>query len=119
MGCDTLHWEDLGRILQKGGPQADGEEILERTGWSMGLPPAGGRNGGGSIVGGGDLRIPLPEHSRTVYCDRYHYVPVSSGRAGGGVKGDEVVVVSGRTGCGGDAYGGLRGVMDRTETDME
>ena len=24
MGCDTRHWEDLGRILQKGGPQADG-----------------------------------------------------------------------------------------------
>ena len=53
----------------------------------MGLPPAGGRNGGGSIVGGGDLRIPLPEHSRTVYCDRYHYVPVSSGRAGGRGQG--------------------------------
>ena len=36
-------------------------------------------DGGGGSVGGGDLCIPPPEHSRKVYCDKAHYLPVSGG----------------------------------------
>ena len=58
----------------------------------MGLSPAGGRDGEGGIEGGGDLRLPSPEHSRTVYCDQAHYGPVSGGGAEAGAKGGQAVV---------------------------
>ena len=32
VGHDTRHWEGFGRIPPLGGPQADGEATLERTG---------------------------------------------------------------------------------------
>ena len=67
MGDDTPHWEGLGRIPLKGGPQTDREETLARKGWRMGLPPSGGCDFGGGIAGGGDLHLPPPEHSHTVY----------------------------------------------------
>ena len=69
----------------------------------MGIPPAGGCNGGGRTTGGVDLPLPPPEHSRTVYFNQAHYGPVSSSRADSSVKGDQAVVVAGRVGCGGDA----------------
>ena len=50
MGHDTMHWEGVGRIPQQGGPQADGEEISERTGRSMGLFPAIGYDDRGGII---------------------------------------------------------------------
>ena len=78
----------------------------------MSLPPAGGRYGGGGIAGGGDLRLPPSEHSRTVYCENDHYGPVADSRAEAGVKGDQSVVVAGRIRCGGDADGGSGGGMD-------
>ena len=34
----------------------------------VGFTPAGGCDGGSGLVGVGDLHIPPPEHSRTVYC---------------------------------------------------
>ena len=67
VGHDTTHWEGFGRFLPQGGPQADGEATSERTGLRMGLSPAGGRDGGGSIAGSGYLFLPQPEHSCTVY----------------------------------------------------
>ena len=66
MGHVTVHWEGFGWITPQGGPEADGEATLEKMGWSMGIPPIGGRDGEGRIIGGGDLRIPLPYHSHTV-----------------------------------------------------
>ena len=59
VGHDTAHWESFGWIPPQGGLQADGEATSERTGRSMGLSPAGGRDGGGGIAGGGDLCLPL------------------------------------------------------------
>ena len=55
VGHDTAFWEVWGRILSQGGPKADREATLERTGRSMVIFPSGGRNGGGNIAGGGDL----------------------------------------------------------------
>ena len=72
----------------------------------MGLTPAGGRDGGGRIAGGGYLCPPLLENSCTVYCDKAHYGPVSGSRAEAGVKGYQLVVGSGHIGCGGAADGG-------------
>ena len=37
----------------------------------MGVYPAGGGVDGGGVKGGGDLRLPLPEHTRTVHCNQY------------------------------------------------
>ena len=42
-------------------------------------PPGGGCDGGGGITGDGDLRLPPPEQSRTVYYDQAHYLPVPGG----------------------------------------
>ena len=79
MGDDTAHWEVFDRIQLQGGPQADGKTTSERTGWWMGVSPAGGCDGGGGVTGGGDLRLPPLEHSHTVHCGQSHYGPVSSG----------------------------------------
>ena len=43
----TMHWEDLGRITPQGDLQTDGSSITEGTGWYVGVPPAGGGEGGG------------------------------------------------------------------------
>ena len=75
----------------------------------MGIYTTGGRDVRGGISVGGDLRIPLPEQNRTVYCDQAHYGHVSDRGAEAGVKGDQAVVGAGRNVCGGDADGGLVG----------
>ena len=80
-----MHWEGFGRIPPQGGPQADEESTLERTGRSKGLSHTVGRYGGGGIAGGGELRLPPPEHICTVYCDYDHYGTVSGGGAESGV----------------------------------
>ena len=69
MGPDAAHEEGVERIPPQGGPQADEVVNVERTGQRLGLPPAGGCNGGGRFTGGGDLNIPLPKHSHTIYCN--------------------------------------------------
>ena len=71
----------------------------------MGVSPAGGRDGGDRITGGGDLCLLPPKQSYTVYCDQAHYGPVSSYGAAAKVKGGQTVVVAGRIGLGGDADG--------------
>ena len=73
----------------------------------MGIPPAGGRDGGGGNAGGGYLRLPSPERIHTVYCDQTHYGPVSGGGGETRFKGDQVVVVEGRIICGGYVDVGL------------
>ena len=78
----------------------------------MGPSTAVGRDGRGVISGGGDLRLPPPENSCTVYCDQAHYGPVSGGRAEAGVKGGQEVVGSGWTGFGGDMDGSSQGGTD-------
>ena len=82
----------------------------------MGLSLVEGRNVGGGISGGGDLRLPPPEHSFTVYCDQAHCVPVSGIGSEAGVKGDQAVVESVRTRCeggGGRWFGGRNGKRGR------
>ena len=66
MDGKSPHNEDVGRIPPQGGPQTDGEEILEREGRRVGIPLSGRSDGGGRTEGGGDLRLPPPEHSHTV-----------------------------------------------------
>ena len=78
----------------------------------MGVSPAVVRDGGGRITGGVDLRLPSPEHSRTVHFDQAHYVPVSGGGSKARVKGCQAVVVAGRIGLGGDLEGGSVGGTD-------
>ena len=43
----TDHWEDLGWITPQGGLQTDGASTEEGNGWYVGVPPAGGGEGGG------------------------------------------------------------------------
>ena len=57
----------FGQIPPQSVPQSDGETNLERTGRWMVVSPAGGSDGGGRIIGGGDLRLLLLEHSHTVH----------------------------------------------------
>ena len=78
----------------------------------MGIPPAGVCDGGGGTVGGGDLSIPPLEHSRTVYCDKSYYGPISGGGLEAGFKGVQAVVRTGQGGCGGYSDGGSGGGTD-------
>ena len=78
----------------------------------MGVQPYGTSNGRGGITGGGDLRLPPPEHICKVNYDQYHYGPVSGSSVEDGVKGGQSVVGSGRIGLGGDAEGGSGGGTD-------
>ena len=96
VGRDLLHWGGVGRIPPQGGPQYNMEATLEREVRRMGIPPAGGRDGGGRTTGGGDLRLLPPEYSCTVYCKQAHYGPFSSGGAEYGDKGYQAVVGTGR-----------------------
>ena len=64
-------------------------------------------NGGGGNVGGGDLHLPLQEHSHTVHCDQAHYGSASGGEVDTGATGIQEVVVTGQGGCGGDVDGGF------------
>ena len=107
MGNENACREGLGWIPPQVGPHW--ETTLERTRWWMGVSPAGGSDVGCSITGGGDLRLPPPKHSCTVYCDQAYYGLVSSGGEEDGVKGGQAVVVSGQFGPGGDADGDLGG----------
>ena len=43
----TAHWEDLGQNKAQGDLQNEGASITEGTGWYVGVPPAGGGEGGG------------------------------------------------------------------------
>ena len=73
MGTDTMHGEGFVQVPPKGGPQADRETTSERIEPWMGLSLAGRRVGRGGIAGSGDLHLPPPEHSCTVYCNQSHY----------------------------------------------
>ena len=69
-------------------------------------------DGGGSITGGGYLRLTPSEHSCTVHCDQAHYGPVYGGGAEAGFKGGQSMVGSGRLVIGGYADGGSVGRTD-------
>ena len=109
---DTAHREGVGRIPPQGGPQADIEPTLEREGWSVGIPPDGGRDGGSGTAGGGYILLPPSEHGRTVHYDQAHHGPLYGGVLETGAKGIQTEVVIGRGGCGRDTYGGSGGVPD-------
>ena len=87
VGYVPAHWEESDRLLPSSGTQTDGTAIKDNPGWYTVLTPTdggnGGRNGGGNSggghTGGGDIRRQPEEHSHTIYCDRVHYGPVSSG----------------------------------------
>ena len=112
VGHDTTHWEGFGRIPPQVVPQADGEATLERTGWSIDLSPPRGGDVGGGTAGGGDLSLLPTEHSRTVYFNLAHHVPVSGDRVEARVKGGQSVVGSVQNGFGGDLDGSSGGEMD-------
>ena len=69
MGPDTAHEEGFGRIPPQGGLQADVAATKERLVRRMVLPSVVGWDGVGRFVGGGDLCLPLPEHSSAIYCN--------------------------------------------------
>ena len=106
------YWEGVGRIPPQGGLQADREATLVSKVQSMGIPPAGVRNGRGGDSRGGDLILMQTKYCFTVYCGHAHYGTFSGGGAEAGVKGDQAVVGSVRSGCGGDSGGGLGGGTD-------
>ena len=81
VGYVPAHWEDLGQLPPQGGPQIDKAENAEGSGWELGVHPTVGGYGVGGTVGGGYLRQLPPEHSCTVHCSQYQYIPMSSGRA--------------------------------------
>ena len=112
MDYNTTHWEGFGWITTQGGPQADRKTKLERMGRWMGVSHAVGQYGGGGITGGGDLRIPPPEHRHTVHCNQAHYGPVPGGRAEAEIRGNQSVVGAEIIGLGGDADGGSVGGTD-------
>ena len=78
----------------------------------MGVFLVGVCDGRGGIIGGGDLRLSLPEHSFPVHFKQTHYGPVSDGVAYARVKGGQAVVRSGRLGGGGAADGVSGGETD-------
>ena len=72
----------------------------------MDITPAGGRDGGSGTAGGGDLRLPPPEHGSKVHCDQDHYLPMSGGGAETGANDIHVVVGTGWVGYGRDTDDG-------------
>ena len=96
-------------------------------GMCMSVSPAVGRDGGGGITGGGDLRLLPPEHSCTVHWDQTYYGAVSVGGSDARVKGGQFVVGAGRLGLGGDVNGGSGyridggggGYTDKTYTETD
>ena len=79
VGDDPMHQEGVGWIPQQGGQHSDGETNSSREGRRVDIPSDGGRDGRGGTVVSGNLRLPPPEHSHTVYCYQAHYEPVSGG----------------------------------------
>ena len=79
----------------------------------MGITPAEVCGRRSVTSGGGKLRLSVPEHSRTVYCDQDHYGPVSGVGAETGATDVQAVVGTGRIGFGGDTGGGLGGGTDK------
>ena len=79
----------------------------------MVLPPYGVCDDVGRVAGGGDLRLPPPEHSHTVYCNKAKYRPVFGGEMEARAEGDKEVVGTGRFGFGEDADSGSGGGKDR------
>ena len=112
MDDDAAHWEGVGRIPPQGGPQADREATSEREGRSVDIPPSGGRDDGSGTSGGGDLRLPTPEHVRTVNCNQDHYGPVSGGGVETRAKDIQAMVGTGWGGCGRDTDSGSGGETD-------
>ena len=92
VGHGTAHWECFGRIPPQNGPQAEREATSEKTGWSMGLLPTGGRYGRGRIAGSGGLHLLPPEHSLIVYCNQAHYGSVSGSGVEARIKSGQAVV---------------------------
>ena len=91
----------------------------------MGVSPTGGHDGRVGFTGGGDLRLPPPEHGCTDRCNQTHHGPVSGDVTEAGVKVGQAVVGARLLGFGGDVDGGSRGETDgggggnmtETETD--
>ena len=102
MGDYTTHWEVFGQIPPQGGLKADRKTTLDRMGLWMDVSPTGGCDGGIRITGGGDLRLPYPEHIHTVNCDHAHYGPEFGNGAADGVNCGQVVVEAGQFGLVGD-----------------
>ena len=63
LGPDAVHEDVVGRIPPQGGPQSEWAATAEGKVRRLGLPPTGVCDGGDGLVGGGDLRLPPPEHS--------------------------------------------------------
>ena len=103
MDCVPAYWEYAGRFSPSCDTEADGADSIaaERL-WCMDIPSPVGGDGRGSYARGGDLRHPSPEHFREIYCDKAHYVHVSSGDAAPRGAVFEAVLGSGRTQSGGD-----------------
>ena len=69
MGPNTAYADGPGRISPHSSLKTDGTETVEDTVQKMGLPPAGGYDGGGGVKGGGNLGLPSPEYNGAIYCD--------------------------------------------------
>ena len=111
VGDDTAHWEVFGRISPQGGPQADKTTTTEGGVWEVGVYHTDEDDGGSGITGGGDLRLPTPEHSLTVHRNKDHYGPVSGSGEASGVMGGQSAVGAGSLEIGGDGDGGSGGEM--------
>ena len=109
MGDDPTHQGGVGRIPPQGCPQAYGVATSESEGSLVGIPPSGGRDGGGGTKGGGDLHLPPPEKILTFHCNQAHYGPVSGGEAETRATDIQAVVGTLQVGCGGDADSGSGG----------
>ena len=72
----------------------------------MGVSHAVRSNVGDGAIGGGDLRLPPPEHSCTVNCDQYHYGPVSGSGEASRIMCAQAVAGTGHLGLGRDDDGG-------------
>ena len=69
MGTDAAYEEGVEKIPPHVGMQADGTAVVKGAGQRLGLPPYGGCDGGDGVEVFGDLRLPSPERSSTIYCN--------------------------------------------------
>ena len=112
MGDDLNHRGGVGRIPPQVFPQDTRVSVSAREGCCGVIPLPGEHDGGGGTEGGGDLRLPPPEHSHTVHYDQAHYRPVSGDKTKNGATCIQEDVETGRVGCGGDEDGGSGGRTD-------
>ena len=109
VGHVPVYWEGAGQISPSRNMASDWEDAISEWLWNVDIPSPRGGNGGVGTKGDRNPRLQLSKHSRTIYCEKSHYGPVSGGRTAPVGTGVKVLVRSGEHWSGEDKGGDVGG----------